>query len=65
MTLKDKKLINSMIKALELFEKCLPKFSDDSWQELCEKICIDGEESPPTWNEISALKKRLEVIIDE
>ena len=62
MTSKDKKLILPMIKALESFESCLPKFSDDGWQELCQKV---GEKSLPTWDEISEVKKRLQEIKEE
>jgi len=51
-----------MIKALESFESCLPKFSDDGWQELCQKA---GKESLPTWDDISEVKKRLQEIKEE
>lgn len=49
-----------MITALEQFEKCLPEFSEASWIELSLKI---GNESLPTWNEISSVKEKLQQII--
>lgn len=63
MTLKDKKTIQSMVKALERFEDCTVRFSEESWAELNNKIIEDfGDENLPTWNEISVLKEKLKEI---
>ena len=55
----QKNIVRSMVKALQKFEECQAKMTDEGWREVCDAI---GEAHGylPTWNEISAFKDTLE-----